>query len=240
MFERRFILFFAAFMVGSRLSRSLLPYTLFQDTWFHVLVITIPTLVMFIGILVLLYKKFPNTTFGQPLKSLPLELLGITFILLATSFLDKTFTKAHFCFDNGTERSLTLITNANETYFIPAKSDVQIDLPIGNNTLNIDGRDTVVNLQEREGIYIYNPENANRYVMGSVSYQPWNSGQGGQSPDSTQMKFVKGTFFHNRTDYLFSAPEITIEKKSKGQNLKKTVLYRLRDLLDKAGLHEKK
>ena len=221
MLERRLILFFAAFMVSSSLSTSLLPYTRFQSTWFHVLLIVIPTLALFVALLVWLYKKFPNTLLGQPLKSFSLELFGITLILLATAFLDKMSTKAHFCLDNGTERSLNLITNASETYTVAAKRAVEIDLPIGNNTLNIDGRDTVVNFDEREGTYIYNPENANQYVIGSVTYQPWNSKQGSENPDSAQMKFVTGIFFHNQTDYLFSPPELTIEKKSEGENIKK-------------------
>lgn len=135
--------------------------------------------------------------------------------------------------DNGKSVPVQVSISEEETQTVPANSYIQMSAPIGENEILIDGKKKKINILSK-GIWVYNVENLNFYIEGTVDYSNPDVLYKDKPADSTKTntlgnKIIHEEFFKLESDYIFEAPEsITIKKENQtNEPLTRTVLYRI-------------
>lgn len=126
--------------------------------------------------------------------------------------------------DNGTIKSVKVeYYNRTQNLIkteIPSGSFQTITLPVGDNTLTINGKKKIIKMGQRGQKYIYNIDGVNNYVLTEIYY-----GRDTQAPKEKE-NFFSTEFFKVYADYLFEAPESILTKRRSSE--KKIVLLRIK------------
>jgi hypothetical protein len=151
----------------------------------------------------------------------------ISYFLVSSGF------RTDIYIDNGKSVPVQVSISEEETQTVPANSYIQMSAPIGENEILIDGKKKKINILSK-GIWVYNVENLNFYIEGTVDYSNPDVLYKDKPADSTKTntlgnKIIHEEFFKLESDYIFEAPEsITIKKENQtNETLTRTVLYRI-------------
>ncbi|MTH17997.1 hypothetical protein [Flavobacterium sp. LC2016-01] len=151
----------------------------------------------------------------------------IAFFLVSSSF------RTDLYIDNGKSVPVEFKISSEATQTIPANSFIKIVAPIGENEMIIDGKKKKINIIDN-GRWVYNVDNLNSYIEGTVDYADQEIRNINNTQDTTTTKLsvdkiIHKEFFKLESDFIFEAPEtITVSKDAQtGTVHTQTVLYRL-------------
>ncbi|TDO95420.1 hypothetical protein [Flavobacterium sp. 245] len=150
----------------------------------------------------------------------------IAFFLVYSSF------RTSLYIDNGNAVPVE-VTIASTTKTVAPNDFIVIDTPLGENEISINGKKKTINILDN-GKWVYNVDNLNSYIEGTVDYadQEVRSINNTQDTTATKLsvdKIIHKEFFKLESDFIFEAPEtISVSKDTQtGTVHTQTVLYRL-------------
>jgi hypothetical protein len=213
------------------ISKLILPLTRNYSTWIHTILVILIGVFLFVQIAKFIRNTFPDSIIGSNLQDMTSE-LGVFFLALAVvGMIDKGSNEASFCVDNGTDAPITISANHKDQQIVEAGSFLKLDLPMGKNDLNIAGRDTTVDINQRQGHYIYNCGAKNSYLLNTVLYGE--ESQVNNYKDTSSLQIISNQlFFYTKADYLFEEDKTILTSKSdRGKVISKKVLLRMNDFM---------
>ncbi|MDQ6471221.1 hypothetical protein RB619_11255 [Flavobacterium sp. LHD-80] len=150
----------------------------------------------------------------------------IAFFLVYSSF------RTSLYIDNGNAVPVE-VKIASTTKTVAPNDFIVIDTPIGENEIIINGKKKTINILDN-GKWVYNVDNLNSYIEGTVDYADQEIRNINNTADTTTTKLsvdkiIHKEFFKLESDFIFEAPEtITVSKDAQtGTVHTQTVLYRL-------------
>ncbi|KAF2515393.1 hypothetical protein EYY60_02595 [Flavobacterium zhairuonense] len=151
----------------------------------------------------------------------------IAFFLVSSSF------RTTLYIDNGKSTPVEIKIASETAQTIAPNSFIVTEVPIGKNELIIDGKTKTINILGK-GEWVYNVDNLNSYIEGTVDYAEQEVRRINNTKDTTTTKLsadkiIHKEFFKLESDFIFEAPEtISISKNAQtGEIHTQTVLYRL-------------
>lgn len=150
----------------------------------------------------------------------------IAFFLVYSSF------RTSLYIDNG--NSVPVEVKISSTTKTVAPNDfIVIDTHLGENEISINGKKKTINIQDN-GRWVYNVDNLNSYIEGTVDYADPEVKSIKSANDTTVTKLsvdkiIHKEFFKLESDFIFEAPEtISVSKNAQTNTIRtQTVLYRL-------------
>ncbi|WP_426483525.1 hypothetical protein [Flavobacterium sp. 2] len=150
----------------------------------------------------------------------------IAFFLVYSSFRTSVY------IDNGNSVPVE-VKIASTTKTVAPNDFVVIDAPLGENEISINGKKKTINILDN-GKWVYNVDNLNSYIEGTVDYADQSIRSINNVKDTTTTKLsadkiIHKEFFKLESDFIFEAPEtISVSKNAQtGTVHTQTVLYRL-------------
>lgn len=150
----------------------------------------------------------------------------IAFFLVYSSF------RTSLYIDNGNSVPVE-VKIASTTKTVAPNDFVVIDTPLGENEISINGKKKTINILDN-GKWVYNVDNLNSYIEGTVDYADQSIRNINNVKDTTTTKLsadkiIHKEFFKLESDFIFEAPEtISVSKNAQtGTVHTQTVLYRL-------------
>ncbi|WP_035652772.1 hypothetical protein [Flavobacterium sp. ASV13] len=151
----------------------------------------------------------------------------IAFFLVSSSF------RTALYIDNGKSTPVEIKIASETAQTIAPNSFIKTEVPIGKNELIIDGKTKTINILDK-GEWVYNVDNLNSYIEGTVDYADQSIRSINNVKDTTTTKLsadkiIHKEFFKLESDFIFEAPEtISVSKNAQtGTVHTQTVLYRL-------------
>jgi hypothetical protein len=148
--------------------------------------------------------------------------IGVFFAAIISGFSNLRSLDVDLVVDNGTVKTAKIeYYNRTKDFVsveIPSDSFQTITIPVGENTITVNGKKKLFNMGPRGWRYIYNIDKINNYKLFEIEY-----GNDAGFPRELE-NYFSTEFFKVSVDYLFDAPETVLSKR--GRIEKKTVLMR--------------